>query len=548
MWRIVPAVTLVLGVLTTVVVIGTAGGLTVVFVLLTPLVGWSFTIAGMVVWARRPRLRTGPLMAAAGLAWFVHLLTWTHAAPWALMGQALNNLYVALVGHLLLAYPTGRLRTRPLRALVALGYADVLGVHAARTLLPPGPVATMLATVELAVGLGLLVAGAAVLAGWWRPAGPVERHGMRSHLLAGGLAGVALAANMLSVWLAPGWQWPLFVLFTGALAAVPLAFLAGLLDLRLRRAAVADLLTGNGRDEHLAAGLARALRDPSLQVAYRVTGQDRFVDVQGRPVVMPAEGDRQTASLVRHDGDAIGAVIHDRALLAEPELLDAVAAAGLTLRNRHLHAELRARLAELQASRVRLVEAAAAERRRIERNLHDGAQQQLVSVAMGLALLESRLDRSHDTRTVLAEARAGLTTALNDLRRLSQGIHPAILSERGLRAAVSELAWSFPVPVTVRWSAPDRLPHPVEPTAYYVISEALANAAKHARATAVSVEVTAEPGEVTVVVRDDGAGGANARGAGLSGLADRVETLDGTMTIISRPGTGTTVQAVLPCA
>lgn len=169
MWRIVPAVTLVLGVLTTVVVIGTAGGLTVVFVLLTPLVGWSFTIAGMVVWARRPRLRTGPLMAAAGLAWFVHLLTWTHAAPWALMGQALNNLYVALVGHLLLAYPTGRLRTRPLRALVALGYADVLGVHAARTLLPPGPVATMLATVELAVGLGLLVAGAAVLAGWWRP-------------------------------------------------------------------------------------------------------------------------------------------------------------------------------------------------------------------------------------------------------------------------------------------------------------------------------------------------------------------------------------------
>ncbi|MEV4477754.1 sensor histidine kinase [Nonomuraea sp. NPDC049504] len=549
MWRVIPAVLLVFGVIMTVVVVGSSGGLTIVFVLLTPLVGWSFTIAGVLARVRRPRLRTGALMTAVGFAWFAHLLTWTHTAPWVVIGHALNNLYVALVGHLLLAFPTGRLRTRPLRALVALGYADVLGVHAAAALLPAGPMAAVLTGVEYGAGIMLLIAAVTVLAmRWWR-AGPVERHEMRSHLWAGALAGIALAANVLSVWLAPGWQWPLFALFTAALAAVPVAFLAGLLDLRLRRAEVADLLTGNGRYEQLDVGLARALRDPSLRIAYRAAGQDRFVDVHGRPVAMPAEGGRQAASLVRCDGDTIGAVIHDRALLAEPELLDAVAAAaGLTLQNRHLHAELRAKLVELQASRVRLVEAAAAERRRIERNLHDGVQQQLISVAMGLALLDSRLDQQDGARTVLAESRAGLATALDDLRRLSQGIHPAILSERGLRAAVSELTWSFPVPVDLRWHSADRLSDPVEATAYYVISEALANAAKHARATGVSVQVTAAPGEVAIAVRDNGVGGANPHGGGLRGLRDRVEALGGTMTITSRSGTGTTVDAVLPCA
>ena len=226
------------------------------------------------------------------------------------------------------------------------------------------------------------------------------------------------------------------------------------------------------------------------------------------------------------------------------------AAAALTLENARLQAELRARLAELQASRARLVSATDSERRRIERDLHDGTQQRLVSIAMALGLAESKLaaDRSA-VEPVLREAREALTVALAELRELTQGIRPAILVERGLAAALDDLARRAALPVQLDVVVSGRLPEQVESAVYFVASEALANAAKHSHASNVRLSASNEDGVVMLEVADDGIGGATASGgSGLRGLADRVESLRGRLTVSSPPGRGTTLRAEIPCA
>jgi signal transduction histidine kinase len=226
------------------------------------------------------------------------------------------------------------------------------------------------------------------------------------------------------------------------------------------------------------------------------------------------------------------------------------AAAALTLENARLQAELRARLAELQASRARLVEATETERRRIERDLHDGTQQRLVSIAMTLGLAESKLAADRPAvQPVLREARDALTTALAELRELTQGIRPAILVERGLAAALDDLARRAALPVRLEAAVSGRLPEQVEGAAYFVVSEALANAGKHSHASEVRLGAWEEQGVLVLQVSDDGIGGAAAGGgSGLRGLADRVEALGGRLTVSSPPGRGTQLRAEIPCA
>jgi signal transduction histidine kinase len=246
----------------------------------------------------------------------------------------------------------------------------------------------------------------------------------------------------------------------------------------------------------------------------------------------------------------VAALVHDASLRDDPELIEAVcAAAGLALENERLQAELRAHLDELRASRARIVEAADAERRRLERDLHDSTQQRLVSVSMALGLAESKLASDPEgSRRILDETRKTLATALQELRELSQGIHPAILTERGLGPALQELAYSAPVPIELSLPFEERLPQPVEAAAYYLVAEGLTNAAKYASASAVSVSVHQRNGRALVEVRDDGVGGANpARGTGLRGLADRVEALGGKLSVESPPGGGTQLRAEIPC-
>jgi signal transduction histidine kinase len=296
--------------------------------------------------------------------------------------------------------------------------------------------------------------------------------------------------------------------------------------------------------------LSRALGDPSLELAFWFPAEGRYVDSSGRPVELPDSSAGRLSTVVERDGQPIAMLIHDAALEHNAELVDSVcAAAGLTLENERLQAELRARLAELQASRGRLVEATDAERRRIERDLHDGTQQRLVSIAMSLGLLESKLPASSDeARPIVHGARAALTAALAELRDLTQGIHPTILVERGLPAALDELCNRSALPAHLHVTLDARLPGQVESAAYFFVSEALTNAAKHSHASEIRVAVARDGALLTVEVADDGIGGAaGGSGSGLRGLADRVEALGGRLTVSSPPGRGTTLRAEIPC-
>ena len=255
-------------------------------------------------------------------------------------------------------------------------------------------------------------------------------------------------------------------------------------------------------------------------------------------------------TVVERGGQPIAALVHDPALEENSELIDSVcAAAALTLENERLQAELRARLAELQASRARLVDATEAERRRIERDLHDGTQQRLVSLAMSLGLLDTKLPLDPDAAKPIAqEARAALAVALEELRVLSHGIHPAVLTERGLAAALEELADRAALPTHVEVSIDERPGPAVEAAAYFVASEALTNAIKHSHAHEVRIAASRARDRLMIEVTDDGIGGASLLGgSGIRGLMDRVEALGGTLVVSSPPGRGTSLRAELPC-
>jgi signal transduction histidine kinase len=296
--------------------------------------------------------------------------------------------------------------------------------------------------------------------------------------------------------------------------------------------------------------LARALRDPSLELVYWLPDSGRYVDASGQAVLAPPPDGDRAMTPVERDGQRVAGIVHDVALLEDPEHVRAVgAAAALALENERLDAELRARFEELRAARTRMVRAAVEERRRLERNLHDGAQQRLVSLALSLRLARARLRDDPDTaEELLVSAGNELDAALAELRELARGIHPAMLSERGLDAALESLAQRAPIEVALEGAPLERLPEQVELVAYYVVSEALANIAKYAKATHASVRVQRVNGHVEVVVKDDGVGGADpTRGTGLQGLRDRVCGVDGTFVVDSAPGAGTTVRADIPC-
>jgi signal transduction histidine kinase len=230
------------------------------------------------------------------------------------------------------------------------------------------------------------------------------------------------------------------------------------------------------------------------------------------------------------------------------ELAIAPTALRLTRENERLRAELRARLAELQACRARLIDAIDTERRRIERDLHDSTQGRLVSLAMLLGLLDAKLpEHPDDAKPITREARHAVTAALEDLRRVSHGIYPSSLIERGLEAALDELRERAPIPTVLRVSVNARLPHEAQTAAYFVVSEAITNATKHAHATELRISAWCHRHHLILEIQDDGIGGATTgRGSGLRGIADRVEALGGLLALSSPPGSGTTLRAEIP--
>jgi len=403
--------------------------------------------------------------------------------------------------------------------------------------------------------LGVILATIILVVRRYLASGPVPRRGLAPVLL---LGAVILVLAILSVALRGTSAGPAAqAIFFFAFAMLPVAFLVGLSrSLLLRGTAITGLVDALARDPG-AAGIDQALRtalsDPSLSVAYRLEDGEGFVDRSGRPVAIPAasDDDGRMATEVVHNGRVVAVLVHDAELGEEPELLRAAArSAALALENARLEAQLRARLAALRASRARIVEAGDAERRRLGRDLHDGAQQRLVALMLELQLARESWERDAGlARGLVDQAFDNARAAVDELRDLAAGIHPAVLAQRGLDAAIESLANRSPVPVELGDPLDERLPLPVETAAYYVVAEALTNVAKYAGATHARVDVQRRNGSAVVEIRDDGGGGADpASGSGLRGLSDRVGALDGRLEVESAPGAGTLVRAVIPVA
>jgi signal transduction histidine kinase len=525
---------------------------------LTLVIGLSWVGAGLVALHRRPENRTGLIMVATGFLWFLAQLGYADNHRLNTVGTATELLFILGFAYLLLSFPDGRLHSRFERVLMGIGFIVGAVLQLAWILFDGDPENLLAVTdspdaemaienVQRALGAAVSVATAIVVVRRWRRASAPLRRAAEPVLWAGAASFVALAVSAVNDIVDQPlgdveWLWWL------VFATVPFAFLAGLLRVQMARSAVAQLVLELGQAPepgHVRDALARALGDPELRLAYWVPERKGFVDAAGRPVELSAD-----ATVVERGGRRIAALEHDPALAEQQELLESVgAAAALALENERLNAELRARLEDLRASRARIVEAAEAERRRVERNLHDGAQQRLVSIAMQLGLMERKLKTDPEAaKPILHEAREDLAIALQELRELSQGIHPSLLTERGLEAALGELPLRTPVPLELEFSIEERLPAQVEAAAYYVVSEALANVTKYAQATAVRVRVDRVDGKAVVEVADDGVGGADSsRGSGLSGLTDRVEALGGRLALVSPVGRGTIVRAEIPC-
>jgi signal transduction histidine kinase len=524
------------------------------------LVGWSFIGTGLFAWWRRPANRTGALMTGVGFAWFATSLSASDDDLVFTVGIALDGVFTAVLGHLLLAFPSGRLETRVERWLVA-------GIYASATLLqvpallfeePSEPrnllivegdqeLSDVLDALQFALVLPLIVAGIAILARRSRETVGSQRAALEPVLWTGGASLVVFAAAQVADASGSPQAW-LEALTLVLLATVPFGFLVGLLRSRLAQGTAVSRLIGRlgsaPGEEELRAALAEALGDPSLALAYWLPGPERFVDADGGPLELRVG----TWTEVELGGRRIAAIVHDPALADEPDLVHAAgAAAALALENQRLSAELRARIVELRTSRARLVEAADAERRRLERNLHDGAQARLVALALKLRLTRSRVEDGSEAATMLDESSGELQASLAELRELARGIHPTVLTDRGLEAAIRALAVRAPVPVHVLCDLAAPLPPAVESAVYYVVAEALANVGKYAQAEHASVTVEAADGVVTAEIADDGRGGADAAaGSGLRGLEDRVGALDGRLQVHSPPGEGTRLRAEIP--
>jgi signal transduction histidine kinase len=481
-----------------------------------------------------------------------------------------------LLAHIALSYPTGRLRTGFDRAVNGVIYATAatfcvvaVFVYDPRSAgcpacawepapVPSKPIFLAATTAYQRAGSVLVLLFFAALWRRFRRATPAERRDLYPLWVAGGILGlVYLLGAFLSPYPGSDSLSHLMYELQGVLQiSLPLIFVWGLLSARLARSAVGDLMIELGRPlppGELQACLARALSDPSVDLLYALAGTDRWVDVGGQPQPLPGPGSgprSKTVTVVERDGLPLAALIHDPALDAGL-IRAAAAAAGMTIENERLHAEVRAQLEEVRASRQRIVEAGDAERRRVERNLHDGAQQRLAALALSLAMLRGRVSKPGGDSSLapsLDQAAAELRQAISELRELARGIHPAILTEEGLPAAVEALADRAPLPVRVLAHFDAHLPAPAETIAYFVVSESLANTVKHARASRACVELSRNNGVLRVEVTDDGIGGADAsRGSGLRGLEDRVAAVRGSFHVHTSPGAGTRILAEIPC-
>jgi signal transduction histidine kinase len=535
---------------------------------------------GLYAWSRRPSQRFGILLAAAGGAWAVTTLAESADPVAYTVGRAAGWLAELLVVYLVLCFPTGRLEepadrglVRAMTTVVAVFYLPQLVF--AETFSVPSPFTSCTENCP-ANALFAFDSEPAFVQSVMRPVGAVlvfcvmtavvlrlVRRMHRSTRLTrrmlapvvavamarAGALGVAIVGRELDpdAWPVQPAAWLLAL----AVPAVAIAFLAGLLRWRLfaetalRR--LAECLQALPDALTLRRAFAEAFGDPTIKLAFPDSTHDRWMDPSGHPAELPGRGSGRAVSEVRRHGTVVAAIIHDEGLLERPELLEAGASmAAVVLENQRLAAEAEAAMRELQRSRARIAAGAEHERRRIERDLHDGAQQRLVALRIELELAED-IVRSDPERGAerLRELEHEVDEALDELRALAHGVYPPVLADRGVADALRDVAIRTRIRVDLVAHDVGRFSTEVEAAVYFCVLEALQNVHKHAP-TARRVVVTLDGGvgdELRFSVRDDGAGAAVIEeGAGITNMRDRLAAMGGDVVIASKPGIGTVVR------
>ncbi len=539
-------------------------------------VGTCFAAAGLAAWWLRPRSRTGLWLLALGLVVLINnpfefsLPTELpgHGAA-VLVGGIATYLQYTIAGHVLLAYPTGKLTQKLDRAFVGSAFLlSVVGGTALLLTLTPDPAVCAnschyspiqlvadrtlflrLRMINEFAWLVLAVVLMVVLVRRVARATPPRRRVLGFAVAMFGLSWLFYIGLSVSIVVgsvrSPAAEFFRYSHQWIGVVGLPGTFFVGLLRERLAFASVGILVgkLAQVRASEVEAALGKVLHDNGLRVAFPT--RDGLVDVAGKPFEPPPD---QAVTMI---GDPpTVALTHDPALNDDPELLAAAAtAARLALDNARLHAEIRAQLDEMRASRQRIAAAADHERQRLERDLHDGAQQRFLGIGLALGVLRGRLTEGLD-RELVDELEQELRAAIGELREVAQGIRPAVLTDQGLAPAIAGLVRRSraSVPVALDVKIDDRPDAVVEATAYYVVSEALQNIVKHSAASAVWITAARSGNCLVVVIADDGCGGADPRsGTGLGGLADRIGAVGGTFEIQSPPGGGTIIRAELPC-
>ncbi len=539
-----------------------------VVVLLTPVLAWIYCAAGLVAWRRRPSNRLGLLLVLGAATWLGAGLTGAAETALVAVGLVLATSPLAVVVHVVHAFPSGELRGAS-RPIVVVGYVVALGMQAPLYLFASAPapydalvladrpeVVTVATWVQSISGALIMVATTVVLVQRLRATAPSRRR-VLAPLLGYGVVAVLMvpfASHVIGPLLHLDGD-AIGAVQMAALAGIPVAFVLGLLRGGFGRTGEIQELgawlgSGPGARPALTQALADTLGDPTLELWFWVPDRGQYVDGDGR-VVTPATGGQRGLVEVELGGERIGAIVYDAALLADPEpVRGAGRVVALALERDRLTAELLGTREALRHTLARVVESADQERRRIARDLHDGLQSRLVLLGVEAYEIETDPAAAPSVSQAARRLRAGLDEGAGELRRLVHGVLPAALIERGLYAAAQELVAQLPIRATVTFpcGVGVRLPAAVESAAYFVITESVTNTLKHAEAHEVRVGMELSEGVLRLAVTDDGVGGAVVDSAsGLAGLVDRVAALGGRIDLDSPPGGGTTLRMEVPC-
>ena len=526
--------------------------------------------AGLAAAVARPRQVAGRRLVLAGFLWFVGTPEGGDALQLGDLAFAFQG-YFDLVLVLITLSFAARWPARPSERVYLAALTVVFVVNSGVRLVarsgelvgtevvPFATVLPLVAWADLVRSAGVAFAAVLIARRWLTSSGPARRY-LGPVFVAGVATSAAAAYGMWYPLSALGIVPPtpddlvIILAWTANVIRilVPIGMLVGILRYRGARSAVAGAMAGivaGPTSSALGTALRQALGDPSLRILGWDTQIGGYRDEAGEPAAPPEATETVAVTPISSDGVPLALVVHDPALDDDPALIaSGIALTTLVMHNERLGHEVDRQLAEVRASRARIVQAGDEERRRIERDLHDGVQQRLVALGLALRRAATRDVGDADAADALARGADEALAVVEDVRELARGIHPAILTEAGLASGLRALADRSPVPVEVD-ARLDREPSPTTAaTAYFVASEALANVAKHAAATTAWIRASDGDGVLRVAVEDDGRGGVDPAGSGLRGLQDRVSALGGTFTAAARPGGGTVVTASIPLA